>query len=60
MKKFITSRKFILAALYGVGMFIAKYFDMKFEPAEILGMATVVAGYIGGEAFIDAKNKPAN
>lgn len=55
MKKFFTSRKFVVAILYGLGMTAAMLFDLKWSPEAILGMAGVAASYIGAEAMVDAK-----
>lgn len=60
MKKFLTSRKFVVAAAYGLLIVAKMLFDLKISDESLLYAAGVAATYIGAEAVIDAKNKPAN
>jgi hypothetical protein len=57
VKKFFTSRKFVIAIAYGALVAANMLFGLGMSSEALLAAAGVVATYIGAEAFVDAKNK---
>jgi hypothetical protein len=55
VKKFFTSRKFVIAVAYGLLVTANMVFSLNLSTEALLGAAGVVATYIAAEAAVDAK-----
>lgn len=56
MKKKLGSRKFLVTVAGIITVIANDYFELGLEGESVLGIVTIIAGYVLGQGYVDGKN----